>query len=197
MSRKSIHDLEDSFSDKSSCLSINCPCLLPEMFVFTLVHVRKHGVICSVDFTYTRSLLDIKTWNVSSRKFLQFLYLMCPLLYLNNIFMTTCTRIWMIYSYCSYQFQGLRLQALDSLAPSASEWPWQWWPWKCLLLGTWWRRLLTIQRSPYHSLIKHVYTTYQIHVYIEIIRFIWWSPNHSLIKHGYTTYKHIHVYIYI
>ena len=34
--------------------------------VFTLV--RKRGVICADDFTYTR----IETWNVSSRRFLQF-----------------------------------------------------------------------------------------------------------------------------
>ena len=37
---KSIHDLEDSFADK------NHPCLLPELYVFTLV--RKHGVIRAV-----------------------------------------------------------------------------------------------------------------------------------------------------
>ena len=38
-------------------LSINRPCLFPEMYVFTLV--RKRGVICAVYFTHTRSLLDI------------------------------------------------------------------------------------------------------------------------------------------
>ena len=31
---KSIHDLEDSFSDKSLGLSINRPCFLQEMYVF-------------------------------------------------------------------------------------------------------------------------------------------------------------------
>ena len=31
------------------------------------------------NYTYTRCLLDIKTWNVSSRRFLQFSYLMRPL----------------------------------------------------------------------------------------------------------------------
>ena len=40
MSVKSIHDLEDSFVDK------NRSCLLPEMYVFTLV--RKRGVIRAV-----------------------------------------------------------------------------------------------------------------------------------------------------
>ena len=54
---KSIHDLEDSFSYKSLWLIMNRPCLLPEMYVLSLV--RKRGVICDVDITYTRSLLDI------------------------------------------------------------------------------------------------------------------------------------------
>ena len=57
VSMKSIHDLDDLFSDKSLCLSINRPCLLPEMFVFTFI--RKHRVICAVDFTCTRRLVDI------------------------------------------------------------------------------------------------------------------------------------------
>ena len=67
MSIESIHDLEDSFSDITLCLSINRPyaCFFQEMYVFTFL--RKRGVICSVDFTYTRSLLDIGTWNVPSR----------------------------------------------------------------------------------------------------------------------------------
>ena len=40
VSVKSIHDLEDSFADKTR------PCLHPEMYVFTLV--RKRGVIRAV-----------------------------------------------------------------------------------------------------------------------------------------------------
>ena len=53
---KSIRDLEDSFSDKSLWLRINSPCLLPEMYVFSLV--RKSGVICAVtpDKVFTRHL---------------------------------------------------------------------------------------------------------------------------------------------
>ena len=54
---KSIHDLEDSFSDKSLWFGINSQFLLPEMYVFTLV--RNPGVIWAVDFTSTRGLLDI------------------------------------------------------------------------------------------------------------------------------------------
>ena len=46
VSWKIIHDLEDSFSDKSLWLSINRPCLLREMYVFTLV--RNRGAICAV-----------------------------------------------------------------------------------------------------------------------------------------------------
>ena len=42
VSMKSIHDLEDSFSDRRLWFN---PCLLPEMYVFTLV--RKRGVICA------------------------------------------------------------------------------------------------------------------------------------------------------
>ena len=42
---KSIHDLEDSFSDRTLWLSIYHPCLPTEMYVFTLV--RKRGVICA------------------------------------------------------------------------------------------------------------------------------------------------------
>ena len=55
-------------------ISINCPCLLPEMYVFTLVR----NVESSALFLYkvfTRHL----TWNVSSWRFLQFSYLMPPL----------------------------------------------------------------------------------------------------------------------
>ena len=58
-------------------LSINRPCLFPEMYVFTLV--RKRGVICAVYFTHIRCLPDIFTWNASSQRFLQFFYFMCPL----------------------------------------------------------------------------------------------------------------------
>ena len=41
--------------------------------------MRKRGVICAVDFTYTKSLQDIQTWDVLSWRFLQFSYLMRPL----------------------------------------------------------------------------------------------------------------------
>ena len=46
VSMKTIHFLEDSFSDKSLWLRRNGTCLLPEMYGFTLV--RKRGVICAV-----------------------------------------------------------------------------------------------------------------------------------------------------
>ena len=61
---QSIYDFEDSFSIKSLWLSINRPCLLSEMYVLTLV--RKRGVVWAINFTYTKSLLDTLTWNVSS-----------------------------------------------------------------------------------------------------------------------------------
>ena len=52
---------------------------------------NKRGVICAVtpkmNFTYTRCLLDILTWNVSSRWFLQFSYLMRPL------FLASCVHV--------------------------------------------------------------------------------------------------------
>ena len=67
--------IDDSFSYKSLWLSINRPCLLQEMYLFSWV--RNHGVICSVDFTYTRSL--IKRGMFSNWRFLQFSHLMCPL----------------------------------------------------------------------------------------------------------------------
>ena len=67
---KSIHDLKDSFSDKSLWLSINHPCLIREMYVFTLV--RKRGVVCAVNFTYTKSFLDIQTWNILVSGFCNF-----------------------------------------------------------------------------------------------------------------------------
>ena len=37
VSMKSIHDIEDSFSNRSLQLSTDRSCLLPEMYVFTLV----------------------------------------------------------------------------------------------------------------------------------------------------------------
>ena len=46
VSMKSVHDVEDSFSNRS----INCPYLLPEMYVFTLV--RKRGVIFTLYNVY-------------------------------------------------------------------------------------------------------------------------------------------------
>ena len=50
MSMKSVHDVEDSFSNRS----INCPYLLPEMYVFTLV--RKRGVIFTLYKVFIRHL---------------------------------------------------------------------------------------------------------------------------------------------
>ena len=40
---------------------VNCPCMLSEMYVLTLV--RKHGVVWAINFTYTKSLL-IRHFNV-------------------------------------------------------------------------------------------------------------------------------------
>ena len=62
VSVKSIHDLEDSFSDKSLWLSINRLCLLPDMYVFAIV--REGEVICAVApiliiLKQLRCLLDI------------------------------------------------------------------------------------------------------------------------------------------
>ena len=52
---KSIHDLEDSFSDRSLRLSINRSRLLPEMYMYVFTMVRR-GVSCAVDFTYIQGV---------------------------------------------------------------------------------------------------------------------------------------------
>ena len=48
---KLIHDLADSFSDRSLWLSIFAS---RDVYIFTLV--RKRGVICAVDLTYIQGV---------------------------------------------------------------------------------------------------------------------------------------------
>ena len=108
---KSIHDLEDFFSDKSLWLCINRPCLLPEIYVQCIYFGKKRGVICAVDFTYTRSLLDIFEWAVPA-SFLSY----APTFFGSNKYFlqNVCWKIFM-YTYPWTQTECAHLNILNLL----------------------------------------------------------------------------------
>ena len=59
LSTKSIHDFEDSFFDKSLMIKYKSSVFASIDVIYVLTFVRKRGVVYPVDFTYTKSLLDI------------------------------------------------------------------------------------------------------------------------------------------